>query len=239
MLMRVIDLTLPTVAENLALDEALLLEAEETLGSEVLRIWEWPTPAVVLGAGSKLAEDVIEETCHRDHVPILRRGRGGGTGLLGKVCLCFSGVLSLARNRTLHDIRASYRYIFDQLRDAFHDVLPGLAQAGTSDIIVSGLKFSGSAQQRKRYFILHHATILYDFDLSLVQQYLRQPVRQPAYRQGRQHADFLMNIPLKGETLRQRLGDSWGASTSSDWPEARVRGLVEKKYGNEEWIRKR
>ena len=55
--MDLLELTLPTPAENLALDEALLLEAESGAG-EVLRLWEWPAPAVVLGSGCKLAEDV-------------------------------------------------------------------------------------------------------------------------------------------------------------------------------------
>ena len=49
--MRYLDLTLPDAAANLALDEALLLQAEETQCGEVLRVWEWPLPAVVLGAG--------------------------------------------------------------------------------------------------------------------------------------------------------------------------------------------
>ena len=43
--MRLLDLTLPDPAENLALDEALLLAAEGG-GPEVLRLWEQPTPAV-------------------------------------------------------------------------------------------------------------------------------------------------------------------------------------------------
>jgi len=39
-----LDLTLPTPEENLALDEALLTLAEQTDGSEVLRIWEVAAP---------------------------------------------------------------------------------------------------------------------------------------------------------------------------------------------------
>src|SRR5947208_2305701 len=48
--MHLLDLTLPTAAENLALDEALLLAAEGG-GPEVLRLWENPSYAVVLGSG--------------------------------------------------------------------------------------------------------------------------------------------------------------------------------------------
>src|SRR5437764_716289 len=76
-----LDRTLPLLAENLALDEALLLEAE-TGGPEVLRVWQWPSSAVVLGAGGRIADDVCEERCRADGVPLARRASGGGTVLL-------------------------------------------------------------------------------------------------------------------------------------------------------------
>ena len=99
--MHFLDLSLPTLEANLALDEALLLEADAGRGSEVLRFWEWPTPAVVLGSGCKLAEDVDEARCAADHVPIVRRSSGGGTVLLGAGCLCFSLVLAYERSPLL------------------------------------------------------------------------------------------------------------------------------------------
>ena len=64
--MHFLDLTLETLAENLALDEALLWHAEAGTGGEVLRLWEWPGYAVVLGAGCRLAGDVDEEACRAD-----------------------------------------------------------------------------------------------------------------------------------------------------------------------------
>src|SRR6185503_10807307 len=108
--MTFLDLTLPTLAENLALDEALLLDAEAG-GPEVLRLWEWPRHAVVLGAGGKLADDVNEDACLADGVPITRRSSGGGTVLLGSGCLLFSLILHFERDPALGDLHASYRYI--------------------------------------------------------------------------------------------------------------------------------
>ena len=50
-----LDLTLPTAAENLALDEALLEEAEAgPPTAETLRFWQSPRPIVVVGRSSKL-----------------------------------------------------------------------------------------------------------------------------------------------------------------------------------------
>ena len=57
-------------------------------------------------------------------------------------------------------------------------------------------KFSGNAQHRGKRHILHHGTILYAFDLELINRYLTMPKDVPAYRCGRPHADFVSNIPV-------------------------------------------
>ena len=178
--MQFLDLTLPTAAENLALDEALLLEAETGRGGEVLRLWEWPHYAVVLGAGGVLADDVDEAACRADGVPILRRASGGGTVLLGSGCLCYSLVLSYERGPALREITPSYSYILHRICESLAGLLPDIEPAGTSDLMASGLKFLGNAQQRKRNHLLHHGTLLYDFDLSRIGRYLRLPARNPS-----------------------------------------------------------
>src|SRR5438874_320002 len=106
--MRLLELTLPTLAENLALDEALLLEAEAGAGGEVLRLWEWPARGVVLGSGCVLAEDVNEATCRADGLAVGRRSSGGGTVLLSAGCLLFSLVLAYERDPALREVRSSY-----------------------------------------------------------------------------------------------------------------------------------
>jgi lipoate-protein ligase A len=238
--MRLLDLTLPSAGANLALDEALLLEAEDGRGGEVLRLWEWPAPAVVLGSGGVLADDVDEPACAADGVPILRRASGGGTVLLARGCLCFSLVLAYARSPLLGEIRSSYAFILSTLADVLADLVPGAAPAGISDLAAGGRKFSGNAQQRKRRHLLHHGTLLYDFDLALLARYLRPPPRQPEYRRGRDHAAFVMNLPCSADELRRRLRRAWGAGEeSSAWPEETVRRLVAEKYARSDWTRRR
>src|SRR5215207_9147059 len=148
--MEFVDVTLDTLNENLALDEALLLEAEAGRGGEVLRVWEWPQPAVVLGAGGRIADDVDVEACERDGVPLARRSSGGGTVLLGPGCLLYSLVLRYDRAAELRDIRKSYHWILSRTIEA----LPGVAVTGPSDLAVGVRKVGGSAQQRKRDHLL-------------------------------------------------------------------------------------
>ncbi len=238
--MKLLDLTLPTPAENLALDEALLLEAEDGRGGEVLRFWEWPHCAVVLGAGCRLAEDVDEAACRADGVPILRRASGGGTVLLGAGCLCYSLVLAYERSPALESIQHSYAYILDIVARALSPLVPeGVVHAGTSDLAVAGKKVSGNAQQRKRHHLLHHGTLLAGFDITLVRRYLRVPARQPAYRVHRGHDAFLDNVPASVPELKRRLQLAWPFEPSADWPSGRVEKLVRDKYTREDWTRRR
>ena len=236
--MRFLDLTLPTPAENLALDEALLLRAEAGEGGEVLRVWEQLRPAVVLGSGCRLAEDVDEAVCRADGVPVLRRSSGGGTVLLGSGCLLYTLVLDAAAAPELGGIRSSYAVILGRLAAALP--VPGAEPAGISDLAAGGRKFSGNAQQRKRRFLLHHGTLLYAFDLSRVGRYLRPPPRQPEYRAGRDHAAFLSNLDMPPDDIKRRLRAAFVAATDDTaWPQERVRALVADKYSLEEWTRRR
>ena len=78
--MRYLDLTLPTAAENLALDEALLEEAEAAPPLETLRLWESPQPLVVIGRSSRVGTEVEVDACdcaRRPH-PAARQRRGRG-----------------------------------------------------------------------------------------------------------------------------------------------------------------
>ncbi len=238
--MHFLDLTLPSAVENLALDEALLLAAESGDGGELLRFWESPVPVVVLGAGCRIAEDVDETACVADGVPILRRSSGGGTVLLGRGCLLYTLILSYQRDSVLTDIRQSYRYILGRVAEALADAVGPIGSAGISDLVIAGRKFSGTAQQRKRGYLLHHGTLLYDMDLSGIPRYLREPPRQPEYRGGRPHLDFVGNLPLHREEIKQRLCRPWKADkTQLSWPAAVVERLVAEKYDNPQWTRRR
>ena len=55
-------------------------------------------------------------------------------------------------------------------------------------------KFSGNAQRRRRHALVFHGTILYGFDLSLIDALLKFPSAQPEYRASRSHSEFVRNI---------------------------------------------
>ncbi len=217
-----------------------MLAAESGVSGEVLRVWEWPAPVVVLGSGCRLAEDVEEAACVADEVPILRRSSGGGTVLLGRGCLLYTLILSYERNAALSEVRPSYRHILGRIGQVLTEGTGRIEQAGISDLILEGRKFSGTAQQRKRSFLLHHGTLLYAFDLELLPRYLRQPQRQPDYRAGRDHLAFVCNLPLTSDELKKRLRKVWQADSAMNaWPSKLVSRLAAEKYTSLDWVRRR
>ncbi len=237
--LQLIDLSLARPEENLALDEALLLDAETAAAGGrdrgYLRLWESPEHFVVLGASCRLEGDVAADRCREDGIPILRRASGGGTVLQGPGCLNFSLALPLGYTPGLREIHSSYRAILDPCAAALG--LGGVALRGSCDLALGETKFSGSAQKRKRYCLLHQGTLLYDFDLELMPRYLRQPEKQPHYRKGREHLDFVENLPLDAASLRERLISAWDAvPTEIGWELPSLDELLETKYCNPEWI---
>jgi lipoate-protein ligase A len=148
--------------------------------------------------------------------------------------------LSYDRAPELGDIRTSYAYILARIRDAHAGVSAEIACAGTSDVACAGRKFSGNSQQRKRRHLLHHGTILYGFDLTLVGRYLRMPLRRPDYRKDRQHVNFLTNLPVEPAEIRRRLRGAWHAKTELPaLPQDSMQQLAAEKYSREEWVRRR
>src|SRR5439155_24088632 len=102
-----------------------------------------------------------------------------------------------------------------------------------------GMKVSGNAQQRKRGYLLHHGTILYDFDIGQVDRYLQMPPRQPDYRSGRGHTAFIRNLPNNARDLKRRLREVWNADQETTlWPCGLTSKLAMEKYSTNAWIQK-
>ena len=110
--MEYINHCLPTLKENLAFDEAMLLEREEdpTRGN-ILRVWKMDTLAVAMGSGGKINEEVHYALCCREGVEVQRRSSGGGTVVVGAGCLLYTVVMDSKTDLALGTISGSYERI--------------------------------------------------------------------------------------------------------------------------------
>ena len=189
--------------EHLARDWRIFQAAESGAAGVRWSIWEAQRPVVVLGRYNRIDEWVLANACQRDGVEVLRRCSGGGAVVLGPGCLNYAIGLSIVSRPRLAEVAAAFRTVLACVIAELQ--VEGLMVAGIADLALEGRKVSGNAQRRGRYGLLHHGTVLYDFDAALAQRYLLEPPRQPDYRAGRSHQRFLGNLPLSGATVRSKM----------------------------------
>jgi lipoate---protein ligase len=236
-MMKLLTRSLPTPAENLALDEALLEEAESGAGpSEVLRLWEASRPFVVIGRSSRVAAEVNEAACQRAGIPILRRCSGGAAIVTGPGCLMYGVVLSFQARPALRMLEQAHCFVLTTMCRALAPLANDVCLRGTSDLARGDRKFSGNSLRCKREHLLYHGTILYDFPLELISQCLAAPPRQPVYRRQREHATFVENFPATKQRLMDAIRAAWNADQLLEsWPEHTTSQLVAERYSQTSW----
>jgi lipoate-protein ligase A len=248
--MKLLDLTFPWPAENLACDEALLDAAEAGAGDEVLRFWEPREHFVVVGYANKVAAEVNVAACQARGIPILRRCSGGGTVVQGPGCLNYTLVLRITADGPLHNIGIANQFIMRQNRAAIESAFrtpcrgeamrslahSAIAVRGHTDLAIGDRKFSGNSQRRRKHFLLFHGTFLLNFDLALVSELLPMPSKQPDYREHRAHAEFLMNLNMSVEKVKAALRAAWKAEEPlKKLPLEKIKALARDKYATREW----
>ena len=197
-----------TTANCLALEQTLLNHPSSSL---YLYIWESKEISVVLGRSKSIDNDVHHPNCLKDNIPIYRRISGGGTVLQGPGCLNFALIGLIDQLPWAQTISSTTQYILDKHQQMLSNHIEGVKMQGQSDLCINHLKFSGHAQRRTHNAFLYHGTFLYDFDLSLMNKYLKNPPIQPDYRQQRGHDRFLTQLTASKEDIHEWLCYTWGA----------------------------
>jgi lipoate-protein ligase A len=235
--MKLLDLTLPTLAENLALDEAILEAADQVdRPAEILRLWESPEVAVIVGRATRVEEEVDVVFCRQRGIPIMRRCSGGTSVVIGPGCFLYGVVLDLEMRPALRMVDHAHQFVLDRLRQAIEHCGIPVQFEDPCDLTWNNRKISGNSLRCKRQAFLYHGTVLYSFSSELIARCLRFPPRQPDYRRDRSHAEFIANAPLNVGSLRESLIANWQAfELFDDWPRAETARLARERYARAEW----
>lgn len=144
---------------NQALEEYLF---QNRIEQDIFLLWR-NRPAVIVGCYQNICQEVNMRQLKERGIPIVRRSSGGGTVYhdLGNV----NYSLMKKRSKIL------------EYDDFLFPVIEALRKLGImaekdrcSDIVIAGKKISGSAQKVTGERVLHHGTLLYDSDLSLLDE---------------------------------------------------------------------
>lgn len=149
---------------NLALEEHILTQYQD---DDYLLFWQSKN-TVVIGRHQNLPEEIDLEYADKLDINIVRRPTGGGAVYHDYGNLNFSFI---------SDMLGSSQKAMDHFTQPIVMALKNLAldaeKSGRNDIMISGKKVSGNAQRIQGQRILHHGTLLFDSDLSVLSQVLK------------------------------------------------------------------
>lgn len=162
--------------------------------------WIPDSTFVVLGNANRFEDECKVEQCEADSIKVLRRSGGGGTVVLHSGCVILSvGMWVKQYYRNAEYFRAINDGVIRSLQTEFPDLV-GLEQNGISDITLHGRKIAGTSLYRSRNYLLYQASLLVDPKLDLIDRYLGHPTKEPEYRMGKPHREFLSSL---GEFLKE------------------------------------
>ncbi len=181
-------------------DDAMM-EATRGDGQPRVRVYAWEDVAVVIGRGGKQHLELDRAAIAADRVPLYKRPGGGCAVVLDPGNVIISLALPLPG---IGGITSAFAAISTWLAGHLAAVgVPGVRQEGVSDLVIdqegTPRKIGGSCVFRTRGLLYYSTTLLVNPDLDLVHRYLPHPPREPEYRDGRSHRDFMGNLAFAEE----------------------------------------
>lgn len=178
-------------AENMQIDSDLLNKAiNETLKEPIFRLYGWKPACVSLGRNQK-SDFIDERFLKENNIDIVRR-LTGGRALLHDNEITYSFVCPENYLKNGGNVVESYKELSKILINAFNQIGIELDFGGVkkpqkhpdycmlvstgADLCYQNRKLIGSAQFRKEGYILQHGSILYDYNLNLLEKIFHEKV---------------------------------------------------------------
>ena len=222
---------------NLALEEYVLYHRQE--GNYIL-LWQ-NDRTVVIGKDQDISLEIDPEAVERYGIRVVRRITGGGAVYhdTGNINYSYITDVGDAAHLTLEQFTAPIVKALKQLGLSAHC-------SGRNDIVIHGRKISGTAQHIYGGRILHHGTLLFDSDLSMLSQVLRadplklhtRGTRSVRSRVGniREFLKEDMDLPSFQKHLKRSILSPNAKPCTLTKGELRaIRDLQEQKYQAEAW----
>ena len=224
-------------AYNLAFEEYVLQNFRQ---GNILILWQ-NARSVIVGRNQNAEAEINRSFVEKNSIKVVRRNTGGGAVFhdLGNLNYSFITDADSLEKDTLRQFMIP---VVQALRGMGLDA----ESSGRNDILVSGKKVSGTAQQLKNGRILHHGTLLFDADTGLLAgalnpdptKYQSKGIASVRSRVGniRQLLPTDMELPRFWQLLKNALtADGIEEGTLTDPDIAAIRRLKEEKYDTWQW----
>lgn len=224
---------------NLALEQFVFDEMDR--GKEYFMLWQNDN-AIIVGKNQNTIEEINQQYVKEHGIKVVRRLSGGGAVYhdLGNLNFTFIVDGEDASNMDLHSFCQPIARALNQLG------VPAEVN-GRNDITIEGRKFSGNSQYIRDKRIMHHGTMMFDSDLSVVSACLnvsKDKIESKGVKSVRSRVTNIREYLAEDITLQQykelliRFMEEEGAMEHHVFtPEelARAQEIKEARYGRWEW----
>lgn len=220
---------------NLSSEEYLLTERTESF----IYVWVNP-PSVILGVNQNAYEEVNLKYVEQKDIKVARRRTGGGAVYHDEGNVCYTIIAP-----------------FDEKADNYKkftapviEYLKGLGVnaefSGRNDITVDGMKISGNAQTIYKDRIMHHGTLLFNTDLTVLSSALNPNPLKMQSKGIKSIRARVTNIKqyIDKDMTAEQFKDGLCSHFSKLYPQyslnardiERVQQIAKNKYARYEWI---
>ena len=165
-------------------------------GTSGIIVWQPQETVIVLGQSNSIETSLSTDTVAADGLRVTKRPSGGETVILTPATVAFTA----ARH---FQVMIPFRDYFMMVNSAVIEGLAemgvsGLGARGISDITIGNQKILGSSMRKVGDKLVYHAVLNIAEDPVLFSRYLLHPQREPDYRSGRSHHEFVTSLAAKG-----------------------------------------
>lgn len=235
---------------QLALDQVMAEEVGAGHRQPTLRIWEWNSPAIVIGSFQSVRNEVDLDNAQKYGIEVVRRISGGGAMFMetGASVITYSiyAPSHLVQGMSFAD---SYAFLDEWVIIALRSLGIDAFYQPLNDITSARGKIGGAAQKRLGGgdgSVLHHVTMSYDMDGDKMAEVLRigrEKLSDKGTKSAAKRVDPLRSqtglprteiIDRMKSTFTGLYGSTAGEVTAEEL--ARAEALVAEKFGTEEWL---
>ncbi|MFC2092576.1 hypothetical protein ACFLSV_01625 [Bacteroidota bacterium] len=159
-------------------------------------VWIPDKTYLILGRSNNLESSLIQNRLKKDSIKVFKRPSGGETVALTPNTLVISAVII---SEELKNTRKYFRIYNQRIIDVLEKQgIDNLSHKGISDIALNNKKVLGSAIYRTKGKLFYHSVLNVSEPVSTIEKYIKHPNREPDYRNGRKHSEFVTSLSAEG-----------------------------------------
>ena len=159
-------------------------------------VWQPEETVIVLGQSNSIESALYSDAVAKDALRVTKRPSGGETVILTPSTVAFT----IAKK---FPVMIPFKEYFSLVNSV---VVAGLEELGVSrlgakgisDITIGNRKILGSSMRKVNDKLVYHAVLNLGEDPAIFGRYLRHPGREPEYRAGRSHSEFVTSMAAEG-----------------------------------------